>query len=77
PYELYDEFDFKIPVGKNGDCYDRYLIRCLEMRESVKIIQQAIDHMDGEGQISEDLRQSIGAKVKTLCARFPLYKELL
>ncbi|HPE42210.1 MAG TPA: serine hydroxymethyltransferase, partial [Thermotogota bacterium] len=48
-----------------------------EMLEIAEIIQQAIDHMDGEGQISEDLRQSIGAKVKTLCARFPLYKELL
>jgi NADH-quinone oxidoreductase subunit D len=38
PYECYDEFEFKIPVGKNGDCYDRYLCRMEEMRESVKII---------------------------------------
>lgn len=42
PYECYDEFDFQIPVGKNGDCYDRYLVRMQEMRESLKIIQQAI-----------------------------------
>ncbi|MEM6340712.1 MAG: NADH-quinone oxidoreductase subunit D, partial [Pseudomonadota bacterium] len=41
PYECYDEFDFKIPVGKNGDCYDRYLVRMEEMRQSVYIIQQA------------------------------------
>ncbi len=42
PYECYDEFDFQIPVGKNGDCFDRYLCRMAEMRESVKIIRQAI-----------------------------------
>ena len=41
PYECYDEFDFQIPVGKNGDCYDRYLVRMAEMRESVKIMRQA------------------------------------
>jgi len=40
PYECYDEFDFQIPVGKNGDCYDRYLVRMQEMRESQKIIAQ-------------------------------------
>jgi NADH-quinone oxidoreductase subunit D len=40
PYEIYDELKFKIPVGKNGDCYDRYLCRCDEMRESVEIIKQ-------------------------------------
>ena len=45
PYELYDEFDFKIPVGKHGDCYDRYLIRMAEMRESLKIIEQALDKL--------------------------------
>ena len=38
PYEIYKDLDFKIPVGKNGDCYDRYLCRIEEMRESVKII---------------------------------------
>ena len=41
PYECYDEFDFQIPVGKNGDCYDRYLCRMEEMRKSSHIIQQA------------------------------------
>ena len=43
PYEIYSELDFNIPVGTNGDCYDRYIIRVEEMRESVKIIQQAIN----------------------------------
>lgn len=42
PYECYDEFEFQIPVGKNGDCYDRYLMRMEEMRQSVSIIRQAI-----------------------------------
>jgi NADH-quinone oxidoreductase subunit D len=42
PYEIYSELDFKIPIGKNGDCWDRYLIRMEEMRESIKIIKQCI-----------------------------------
>ena len=46
PYECYDEFEFDIPVGKNGDCYDRYLCRMQEMRESLKIIQQAIKKLE-------------------------------
>jgi NADH-quinone oxidoreductase subunit D len=43
PYECYNEFEFDIPLGKNGDCYDRYLCRMQEMRESTKIIRQACD----------------------------------
>ncbi|NVJ49903.1 MAG: NADH-quinone oxidoreductase subunit D [Gammaproteobacteria bacterium] len=42
PYEVYDELDFDIPIGKNGDCYDRYLVRVEEMRQSNRIIQQCI-----------------------------------
>ena len=42
-YECYKNLDFKIPVGKNGDCYDRYLCRIEEMRESVKIIKQCLN----------------------------------
>ena len=42
PYECYEEFDFNIPVGKSGDCYDRYLVRMEEMRQSMSIILQAI-----------------------------------
>ena len=45
PYECYDEFDFKVPVGKNGDCYDRYLVRMEEMRQSLHIIKQAIEKL--------------------------------
>lgn len=43
PYEVYDRLDFDIPVGKNGDCYDRYLVRVEEMRQSNKIIKQCVD----------------------------------
>ena len=42
PYEVYDQLDFDVPVGKNGDCYDRYLVRVEEMRQSNRIIQQCI-----------------------------------
>ncbi|MDP1142860.1 NADH-quinone oxidoreductase subunit C/D, partial [Klebsiella pneumoniae] len=42
-YENYNDFEFDIPLGKNGDCYDRYLCRMQEMRESTKIIRQACD----------------------------------
>ena len=47
PYECYNEMDFDIPIGKNGDCYDRYLIRMQEMRESVKIMKQCVNRLLG------------------------------
>ena len=45
PYDKYAEVDFQVPVARNGDCYDRYLIRMVEMRESVKIIKQCLAKM--------------------------------
>ena len=45
PYDAYDEMDFDIPIGKTGDCYARYLIRVEEMRQSLRIIEQAIANM--------------------------------
>jgi NADH-quinone oxidoreductase subunit D len=48
PYECYDELEFDIPVGQNGDCYDRYLIRVEEMRQSLRLIRQCLDRLDGE-----------------------------
>ncbi len=47
PYGGYEKFDFDVPVGSVGDCYDRYLCRMEEMRQSIRIIQQAIDNMPG------------------------------
>jgi len=45
PYEIYDRLDFSVPIGKNGDCYDRYLIRIEEMRQSLYIIFQVINEI--------------------------------
>jgi NADH-quinone oxidoreductase subunit D len=50
PYSIYDRFDFDIPTGTRGDVYDRYLVRMEEMRQSVRIVEQAIEHMP-EGPI--------------------------
>jgi NADH-quinone oxidoreductase subunit D len=54
PYSIYDRFQFDIPVGKVGDCYDRYWVKILEMRESLKILTQAIDQLPG-GEICADV----------------------
>ncbi len=51
PYSIYDRFNFNIPVTHNGDCYDRYLIRIAEMRESARIVRQAIEQIP-EGEIA-------------------------
>ena len=51
PYECYSEIDFDIPIGKNGDCYDRYLIRMQEMRESVKIMRHCIERLLGDAKV--------------------------
>ena len=54
PYSIYDRFDFAIPVGKNGDCWDRYMVRMDEMRESVKIATQALDQMEERGLLEDE-----------------------
>ncbi len=56
-YEIYDELTFSVPVGKNGDCFDRYIIRLEEMRESLKIILQCINNIPKEGFVKEDDRK--------------------
>ena len=84
PYECYDEFDFKVPVGKNGDCYDRYLCRMAEMRESVKIMQQAIVKLrepEGQGdilargKITPPPRGEMKTSMEALIHHFKLYTE--
>jgi len=84
PYECYDEFDFMIPVGKNGDCYDRYLCRMAEMRESVKIILQAIEKLrapEGQGdvlargKITPPKRAEMKTSMEALIHHFKLYTE--
>jgi NADH-quinone oxidoreductase subunit D len=83
PYESYAEYDFKIPVGKNGDCYDRYLIRVLEMRESVKIMKQAIAKlretpgavMTTDGKVAPPKRDKMKGNMEALIHHFKLYTE--
>ena len=81
PYECYDELDFKIPVGKNGDCYDRYLCRIEEMRESVKIMRQCIELMQPgpvsseDGKIVPPKRAEMKQTMEALIHHFKLYTE--
>ncbi|MFO1236815.1 MAG: NADH-quinone oxidoreductase subunit D [Alphaproteobacteria bacterium] len=81
PYECYDELDFKIPVGKNGDCYDRYLCRVEEMRESAKIMRQCIEMMQPgpvsseDGKIVPPKRAEMKQTMEALIHHFKLYTE--
>ena len=54
PYLGYDRYDFEVPVGEHGDCYDRYLVRLEEMRQSLKIIRQALSEYDPDGELFPD-----------------------
>ena len=81
PYDAYEEFDFDIPIGKHGDCYDRYLVRVLEMRESVKIIHQAIDKMPNgsfkteSNKFSPPSRTDMKQSMEALIHHFKLFTE--
>ncbi|MEO8244311.1 MAG: NADH-quinone oxidoreductase subunit D [bacterium] len=82
PYECYDEFDFKIPVGKNGDCFDRYLCRMAEMEESTKIIKQCLAKLRVEkgdvlarGKITPPDRADMKTSMEALIHHFKLYTE--
>lgn len=85
PYECYSEMEFDIPIGKNGDCFDRYLIRMEEMRQSVKIMQQCIDRLLGaekvgpvsnlDGKIVPPSRGAMKRSMEALIHHFKLYTE--
>ena len=83
PYECYDEFEFQIPVGKNGDCYDRYLCRMAEMRESLKIMGQALDKLAetqgqdvlARGKMTPPSRADMKTSMEALIHHFKLYTE--
>ena len=82
PYECYDEFEFKIPVGINGDCYDRYLCRMAEMRESTSIIRQALAKLRKEpgdvlarGKVTPPARAEMKTSMEALIHHFKLYTE--
>lgn len=81
PYEIYDQLDFDIPYGENGDCYDRYLIRVDEMRQSLKIINQCLNKMP-PGEIKVDDHKIVPPKrsemknsMEALIHHFKLFTE--
>ena len=85
PYECYNDMDFDIPIGKNGDCYDRYLIRMQEMRESVKIMKQCVNRLlgtervgpvnSGDGKIVPPKRAEMKRSMEALIHHFKLHTE--
>ena len=83
PYEVYDRMTFDIPIGTNGDCYDRYLVRIQEMRESNRIIKQCINWLrENEGpvivenqKIAPPKREGMKADMESLIHHFKLFTE--
>ena len=81
PYEVYDEIDFDIPVGKNGDCYDRYLCRIEEMRQSVRIMRHCIEQMPAglvmttDRKVAPPPRGEMKSSMEALIHHFKLYTE--
>lgn len=85
PYECYSDLEFDIPIGKNGDCYDRYLIRMQEMRESVRIMSQCADLLLGsastgpvnsnDGKVVPPKRGEMKRSMEALIHHFKLYTE--
>ncbi|MEO0681205.1 MAG: NADH-quinone oxidoreductase subunit D [Pseudomonadota bacterium] len=83
PYECYDEMEFQIPLGKNGDCYDRYLCRMEEMRESLKIMRQCLAKLDEckgdpvmhRGKMAPPKRGDMKTSMEALIHHFKLYTE--
>lgn len=81
PYECYSDLDFDIPIGKNGDCYDRYLVRMEECRQSLKIIKQCIEKMKPgpvscqDGKIVPPKRNEMKRSMEALIHHFKLYTE--
>ena len=81
PYEVYSSMDFDIPVGKNGDCYDRYLCRVEEMRQSVRIIKQCLEDLpDGpvttaDNKVVPPKRAEMKSSMEALIHHFKLYTE--
>ncbi len=81
PYDMYDKVEFNVPVARNGDCYDRYLIRVAEMRESVRIVEQCLAQMQPgpvkiqDTKISPPPRREMKRSMEALIHHFKLYTE--
>ncbi len=82
PYLAYPDFDFDIPLGENGDCYDRYLVRIKEMRESVKIVKQALENLpEGPVRVQDrpdvviPSKQDVYTKMESLIYHFKIMSQ--
>ena len=81
PYEIYNELDFEIPVGEKGDCYDRYLIRIFEMRESLKIIEQCLNKIpsgpikSNDNKLTPPSRSEFKQSMESLIHHFKIYTQ--
>ena len=81
PYSSYEDFDFQVPVGTRGDVYDRFLVRIAEMRESCKILQQALDGLPegpwstSDRKIAPPPRSELDTSMESLIHHFKLYTE--
>jgi NADH-quinone oxidoreductase subunit D len=83
PYEVYDRMDFDIPVGANGDCYDRYLVRIEEMRQANRIIKQCVDWLranpgpviSGDHKVTPPAREEMKQDMEALIHHFKLFTE--
>jgi NADH-quinone oxidoreductase subunit D len=81
PYDAYEEVEFDVPVGRNGDCYDRYLVRVEELRQSVKIIEQCLDKlppgpvMTNDRKVAPPPRAVMKQSMEALIHHFKLYTE--
>jgi NADH-quinone oxidoreductase subunit D len=81
PYDVYERMDFDIPVGRHGDCFDRYLVRMAEMRESLKIMTQCLEQMPAgpiklpDQKITPPKRSELKRSMEALIHHFKLYTE--
>jgi NADH-quinone oxidoreductase subunit D len=84
PYEIYGELDFEVPVGRNGDCYDRWMVRMEEMRQSLKLIHQCLDLLEGlagepvsslDRKVVPPSRGEMKRSMEALIHHFKLYTE--
>ena len=81
PYEVYDKLSFEIPRGTNGDCYDRYLIRVFEMKESLKIIEQCLNKMpmglikSNDNKLTPPSRYDMKHSMESLIHHFKMYTQ--
>lgn len=81
PYDVYADLDFQVPIGKNGDCYDRYLVRVEELRQSVRLIEQCLEKMPQGPVMTENpkvappSRSDMKHSMEALIHHFKLYTE--